>query len=84
MVITKLEDVTKQGFCKILRGKLRLRGSHLLVLIQFQFHTWGGGWCLFEAERLLTFSAFRMGAHTRCALIRINTVIKKMYCVNLP
>ena len=40
---------------------------------------WGGR--LFEAERLLTFSAFRMGAYSRWALIRgwalirINTVI---------
>ena len=32
---TKREDVTKQGFCKILWRKLRLRGSFLLVLIQF-------------------------------------------------
>ena len=29
---------------------------------------WGG--CLFEAGRLLTFSAFRMGAYSRWALIR--------------
>ena len=41
----------------------------------------GGGGRLFEAERLLTFSAFRMGAHSRWALIgdwaliRINTVV---------
>ena len=41
-----------------------------------------GGGCLFEAGRLLTFSAFRIGAYSRwalirgCALIRINTV----YC----
>ena len=40
---------------------------------------WGGG-CLFKAERSLTFSAFRMGAYSRWALIqgwaliRINTV----------
>ena len=40
------------------------------------------GWRLFKAERLLTFSAFRMGAYSRWALIRgwalirINTVIK--------
>ena len=39
-----------------------------------------GGGCLFEAGRLLTFSAFRMGAYSRWALIRgwalirINTV----------
>ena len=30
----------------------------------------GGGGRLFEAERLLTFSAFRMGAYSRWALIR--------------
>ena len=45
MVITKLEDVTKQGFCKRICSKLRLRGSLLLVLIQF-FFCWemkGGG-----------------------------------------
>ena len=41
---------------------------------------WGGR--LFEAGRLLTFSAFSMGAYSRWALIRgwalirINTVIK--------
>ena len=29
---------------------------------------WGG--CLFEAGRLLTFSAFSMGAYSRWALIR--------------
>ena len=41
---------------------------------------WGRGGRLFEAGRLLTFSAFRMGAYSRWALIRgwalirINTV----------
>ena len=41
---------------------------------------WRRGWRLFKAERLLTFSAFRMGAYSRWALIRgwalipINTV----------
>ena len=41
---------------------------------------WGRGGRLFEARRLLTFSAFRMGAFSRWvlirgwALIRINTV----------
>ena len=41
---------------------------------------WGWGGRLFEAGRLLTFSAFRMGAYLRwvlirgLALIRINTV----------
>ena len=64
------------------------RGSLLLVLIQFQFQShchssgWGGGGRLFEAGRLLTFSAFRMGAYSRWALIqgwaliRINTVLR--------
>ena len=65
MAITKREDVTKQGSCKILSRKLQLRGSILLVLVLIQF--WGagvgvvaylslsgGGWggCLFEAGRL--------------------------------
>ena len=76
MAITKREDGTKQGLCKLLRRKLRLRGSLLFVLIQFQFQChchssgWGGGGCLFEAGRLLTFSAFRKGAYSRWALIR--------------
>ena len=39
MVLTKREDVTKQGFCKMLQRKVRLRGSLLLVFIQF----FGGG-----------------------------------------
>ena len=39
MVIKKREDVTKQGFCKILRRKLSFRGSLLLVLTHF----WAGG-----------------------------------------
>ena len=46
MLITKREEGTKQGFCKILWRKLRLRGRLLLVLIQFQSHChlslWGG------------------------------------------
>ena len=52
----------------------------------------GGGGRLFEAGRLLTFSAFRMGAYLRWALIRgwalirINTVTKefKKYQVIFP
>ena len=43
MVITKREHATKQGFCKILWRKLRLRESLLLVLIQF-FGGWRGKW----------------------------------------
>ena len=34
----------------------------------------GVGGCLFEAGRLETFSAFRMGAYSRWARFRINTV----------
>ena len=46
---------------------------------------WGGGGRLFEAGRLLTFSAFRVGAYSRWALIRgwalirINTVFTSQY-----
>ena len=95
MVITKVEDVTRQGSCKILWRKLRLRGGLLLVLIKFlgggvgvvaylslsaSGRKVGCGGRLFEVGRLLTFSAFRMGAYSRWALIRgwaliqINTV----------
>ena len=71
MVITKHEDVAigKQGFCKILRWKLGLWESLLLVLIQFSGRL-----------HVLTFSAIRMGAYSRWTLIRgwaliqINTV----------
>ena len=41
MAITKREDVTKHGSCKILSRKLQLRGSILLVLVLIQF--WGAG-----------------------------------------
>ena len=34
---------------------------------------------LFEAGRLLTFSAFRKGAYSRWALIRINTVLQPIH-----
>ena len=49
----------------------------------------GRGGRLFEAGRLLTFSAFRMGAYLRWALIqgwaliRINTVITSSETVSL-
>ena len=45
----------------------------------------GGGGCLFEAGCFLTFSAFRMGAYSRRAIIRgwrlmrINTVSPRRY-----
>ena len=101
MLIT---EVTKQAFCKILCRKLRPRVSLLLEFIHSS--GWGGGerlfefdWeeeeggRLFEAGRLLTFSAFRMGAYSRWALIqgwaliRINTVsdiftmLFRHYCI---
>ena len=53
MPVTKREEATTQGFCKILGRTLRLRESLLLVLIQFQFQSlyhssrWGGGGRLF-------------------------------------
>ena len=48
MLITKREEVTKQGFCKILWRKLRPQGSLLLELIHLI--GWGGGECLFEFD----------------------------------
>ena len=81
MVATKSEEVTKQGFCKILWRKLRLREGLLLSFIGLCVRgSSGGGGRLFEAGRLLTFSASRLGAYSRralirgWALIRINTV----------
>ena len=84
MIMTKREDVTKQSSCKILKRKLCLWGSLFLVFIDFlggrvgvvdylslsrsgREVGWGGR--LFEAGHLLTFSAFRMGAYSRWALI---------------
>ena len=46
--MAKREDVTKQGSCKILERKLCLRGSLLLVLIQFFWGGVGGGGHFFE------------------------------------
>ena len=88
----------KARFCKILWRKLRPRGSLLLELIHLRRWGWGwaliwvwlgggGGGRLFEAGRLLTFSAFRMGAYSRWALIRgralirINTVFFEEECL---
>ena len=93
MVTTKLQDVTRQGSCKTLWRKLRLRGSVLLVLIQFfgggvvvvtYLSSSGSGREVGWGGRLLTFSAFRMGAYSRWALIRgwalirINTVFRML------
>ena len=58
MVITKREDVTKKGFCKIEEKSVFGEVSYWYL---FNFNEWeedGGG-------RLLTFSAFRMGAYSR-------------------
>ena len=76
MVTTTREDAKKQGFCKILWRKLRLRWSlsYFSTYSIFFLFWWegkgglGGGWSL------LTFSTFGMGAYSRWALIRINTV----------
>ena len=48
MVMTKREDVTKQGSYKILWRKLSLRGSLLLEFIHSS--GWGGGERLFEFD----------------------------------
>ena len=49
-------------------------GAHLSLIGRRR--GWGGR--LFEAGCLLTFSAFGMGAYSRWALIRINTVPNKL------
>ena len=68
MVITKREDVTKQGFCKLpLLEENSVFGEVSLYWYLFNFNlivTQVGG-----DGRLLTFSAFRMGAYSRWALI---------------
>ena len=81
MLITKSEDVTvKQGFCKVLWRKLRLREGLLLSLIGVLWEGVGWEWALIRGWALINFSAFRMGAYSRWALIqgwalnRINTV----------
>ena len=48
VLITKREEVTKQGFCKILWRKLCPRGSLLLEFIHSS--EWGGGEHLFEFD----------------------------------
>ena len=46
-----------------------------LDLVHFSFFLGrGGGGCLFEAGHLLTFPTCRVGAYSRWALNRINTV----------
>ena len=46
------------------------KGGWRLFEFEFEGGRWGGGERLFEARRLLNFSAFRMGAYSRWALIR--------------
>ena len=75
MLMTKREEVTKQGFCMILWRKLRPRGSLLSEFIHSA--GWGGGDRLFEFD----WEEEGVGAYSRWALIRgwalirINTVI---------
>ena len=96
MLITKREEVTKQGCCKIILKKTPSSGKSLIKIYSLKWVGWGwtliwvwlgggGGGRLLEAGRLLTFSAFRMGAYSRWALIRgwalirINTVQRKQH-----
>ena len=80
-LITKHEEVTKQGFCKTLWRKLRPRigswssGKSLIRIYSLKWVGWG--WALIwvwlwggRGGHLLTFSAFRMGPYSRWALIR--------------
>ena len=76
MLITKREEVTKQGFCKILWRKLRPRGSLSLEFIHSS--GWGGGERLYEFdwEEEEGVSAYsRWALIWGWALIRINTEI---------
>ena len=92
MVITKLEDVTRQGLKKTPSSGKSLINTYSFFgvgvgVVAYLSSSgsgrevgWGGR--LFEAGRLLTFSAFRMGTYSRWALIRcwalirINTVFQ--------
>ena len=86
MVITKQEDVNSSEENDVF-GEVSERGKRVGWggrLFEFEWEgRWGGvgRGHLFEAGRLLSFSAFRMGAYSRWALIpgraliRTNTVI---------
>ena len=77
MVITKREDVTKQGFCKNTLKKTPSSRNSLISNYSVFFGCEGEGeWVLVvgaylslsgkgRGGRLLTFSAFRMGAFSR-------------------
>ena len=82
MVITKREEVpVKYSEENSLLGKSVIstysifwgwgRGSRLFEF-EWEWEGGGVGWggCFFEAGRLLTFSAFSVGAYSRWALIR--------------
>ena len=96
MLITKREGVTKQGFCKKSEENFVLRVVRLIRIYSLKWVGWrwalfsvwlggGGGGRLFEAGRLSTFSAFKIGAYSRWVLIRgwvlirINTVCRILY-----
>ena len=80
MLITKREEVTKQGFCKILWRKLRPRRSLLLEFIHAS--GWGGG------ERLLEFdwdeegvgAYSRLGVYSRVGAYSTNYGITGIFC----
>ena len=71
MLITKREEVTKQGFCNILWRRLRPRGSLLLEFIHWS--GWGGvsaylsliggsrGWALIRGRALINFFCLQDG-----------------------
>ena len=69
MVITKWEDVTKQGFSKILWRKLCLPWSLLLVIIQFLGGGRGNGvgweWVLISVWVGIEGGGLGMGAYSR-------------------
>ena len=70
MVIAKREDLTKESFFKILRRKRFFSGkSHIITYLIFLVgrageRGWGGAGRLFEAGRLTTLFAFRMGVNS--------------------
>ena len=82
MVITKLEDVTKQGFCKILCRKLRLRGSLLLVLILFfGWEVKGGG--VEVGGYLWSAICFKIMTRYRCGFFPTYTCNHSCYTIYL-
>ena len=92
MVTTKREDVKKQGFCKILWRKLRLRWSlsYYSTYSIFFLFGWEGKWGLGEGGwglALISFFCLWDGAYSRWsliwgwALIRINAVSQSTKCV---